>query len=659
MRLPLRFTFFLLLYATFAAPLVHTASAQTSTVLLFEDFEDQADLSPFASVSVASNEDWTRESFSGDFFAEMSGFDADEASEDWLISPAFDFSSTGDETLNFQHTRGFDGGALEVLFSTDYSGSGDPNAATWTNVTSQATLSPGNNSEVSSGDVDISTNATSVYVAFKYTSVGTGSGEAARHQVDDIEVSATTSDPVLSFTSTSTTVSEGDGTATLTVELVQPNGSGIDVDVALTSGDAAEIGGYTTQTVSFPASASSGATQDVSVSITDDSDVEADETLTFGLQNPTSGAALGTDDEFALTIRDNDGTIDLIINEILADPASGASGDANGDGTRDASEDEFVEIYNNGSSAVSIGGFQIEDGFGTRHVVPAGTSLDAGEALVVFGGGTPTGIPGVVQTASDGALGFNNGGDTVTLLDGSGGTIASVTYGSEGGNDESLTRSPDFTGAFVQHSGASGSGGALFSPGTTVDGTALPVELSFFGVTTSERNAELTWTTASESNNAGFRVLHQKPDAEWVSAGFVDGSGSSSTPTDYSFVVADLGPGEHGFRLEQVDLDGTATLTEPRTIRIAAQTSVTLTGANPLRGGASTLLTIEVDREQQVEAHLYNVLGQRVRTLHTGSASPSRQIDVPVSTTGLASGLYFVRVLGEDVRVTKRLSIVR
>ncbi|MGB0513874.1 MAG: MBL fold metallo-hydrolase, partial [Wenzhouxiangellaceae bacterium] len=34
----------------------------------------------------------------------------------------------------------------------------------------------------------------------------------------------------------------------------------------------------------------------------------------------------------------------VIINEILVDPATGASGDANGDGTRSATEDEFVEL---------------------------------------------------------------------------------------------------------------------------------------------------------------------------------------------------------------------------------------------------------------------------------------------------------------------------
>ncbi len=47
-----------------------------------------------------------------------------------------------------------------------------------------------------------------------------------------------------------------------------------------------------------------------------------------------------------------------------------------------------------------------------------------------------------------------------------------VVYGSEGGNDQSLTLSPDITGeSFVRHSTIETADGALFSPGTQLDGS--------------------------------------------------------------------------------------------------------------------------------------------------------------------------------------------
>ncbi|MGI9647863.1 MAG: ExeM/NucH family extracellular endonuclease [Acidimicrobiia bacterium] len=168
----------------------------------------------------------------------------------------------------------------------------------------------------------------------------------------------------------------------------------------------------------------------------------------------------------------NGSTPSLVINEIHADPASGTAGDANGDGTRDSGDDEFVEIYNDSGSAVDISGWTISDGFGLRHTFPTNTVIDHQCAVVVFGGDTVTGPFGgaVTQTASSGALGLNNTGDTVTLNNGST-DVTAVTYGSEGNDNQSLTRDADVTGSFVKHSIATGSSGALFSPGTSVDGT--------------------------------------------------------------------------------------------------------------------------------------------------------------------------------------------
>ena len=164
---------------------------------------------------------------------------------------------------------------------------------------------------------------------------------------------------------------------------------------------------------------------------------------------------------------------EMVINEILADPDA-ANGDANGDGTVNTTDDEFVEIVNNSGNDVDISGWTLSDGYGVRHTFLEGTVVPANCVVVVFGGGAPTGGFGgaVVQTANGAysQLGLNNGGDTITLNDGTTDLVV-VTYGSEGGDDQSLTRDPDVTGDFIKHSEAAGSDGALFSPGTMIDGS--------------------------------------------------------------------------------------------------------------------------------------------------------------------------------------------
>lgn len=159
-----------------------------------------------------------------------------------------------------------------------------------------------------------------------------------------------------------------------------------------------------------------------------------------------------------------------VINEFHADPAFGLIGDANGDGVRDAFDDEFVEIVNDTGADVDFSGWTLSDLLGVRYTFPDGTIVAADCAIVVFGGGSPTGSFGnaVVQVATQ--LLLNNEGDTITLADGDSLIVAQVEYGTEGGIDQSFTRDPDITGPFVRHPIAKGSGGRRFSPGTRLDG---------------------------------------------------------------------------------------------------------------------------------------------------------------------------------------------
>ena len=168
----------------------------------------------------------------------------------------------------------------------------------------------------------------------------------------------------------------------------------------------------------------------------------------------------------------------LVLNEIHADPHS-TLGDANRDGSADGEQDEFVEVVNLDGGLVDLSGWTLNDLVGVRHVFPPGTLLEHGCAVLVFGGGSPQGSFGgsLVQTASSGYLRLNNTGDRVALLAPDGRVALLYTYGIEGGDDQSLTRYPDLSGPdpLLPHSSLPGSGGALYSPGTRLDG------IPFFG----------------------------------------------------------------------------------------------------------------------------------------------------------------------------------
>ena len=179
---------------------------------------------------------------------------------------------------------------------------------------------------------------------------------------------------------------------------------------------------------------------------------------------------------------DSTSTIDTIyygfvLNEVLYDPPSGSPGDANGDGIRDANDDEFVELINSSANSLDISGYKLYDADRlsintANHEFPANTILNPGQAVVVFGGGTPTGNFGgsLVFAASNQTLNLNNNGDVLTVKNNNDSVLFSfdVTVLSNNPN-ESYTRFPDLYGNFTQHDSAST--GILYSPGTRVDGT--------------------------------------------------------------------------------------------------------------------------------------------------------------------------------------------
>ncbi|MFT5357699.1 MAG: hypothetical protein ACI9KE_004936 [Polyangiales bacterium] len=153
----------------------------------------------------------------------------------------------------------------------------------------------------------------------------------------------------------------------------------------------------------------------------------------------------------------------LVIDEVLADPA----GDANGDGSVSTTQDEFVEVINFTATALDISGVTISDLTRVRHTFADGTILPALGSIVVFGGGTPTGLFAGARAvvASTGTLGLNNTGDTITLATSGGTELNAVTYGGEGNMNQSLQRSPGLDGPLTLHSAIAESVGD-YSPGT-------------------------------------------------------------------------------------------------------------------------------------------------------------------------------------------------
>jgi hypothetical protein len=185
-----------------------------------------------------------------------------------------------------------------------------------------------------------------------------------------------------------------------------------------------------------------------------------------------------------------------IITEVLYAVPKGDEGDASHDGSRDATGDEFVEIYNPTEKPISLTGWTLTD----RNAPDSGQflfrfpsfTLGSGETVVVFNGleqklpepvGSADKPPEKVNERFSGAwvfsagntskgVGFANDGDWVCLRDPQSKPVACVMWGDPDGepplSGEALVEAPNTSVASVQRTLATAV--AAFEPHPSADG---------------------------------------------------------------------------------------------------------------------------------------------------------------------------------------------
>jgi hypothetical protein len=347
---------------------------------------------------------------------------------------------------------------------------------------------------------------------------------------------------------------------------------------------------------------------------------------------------------------------DIVINEVLADPATDISGDANNDGVRHASEDEFIEFYNNSGETADISGWMIGDADQIRHIFPENSLIPNDGIMVVFGGGLPN-LPdseAIINTSSSGTLSLNNTNESISLLTPDSTVITSYSWGSEGGQDQSMVRNPAVTGDFILHMNLSGT--TPFSPGIiSNDENSLPVSLSLINCERSDYMVRLVWHTESETENAGFIVTRQYEEekpielANYISDPGLRGAGTSTVRKTYHFTDYPVKPGMYTYWLTDFSYSGERTEHSHKKIRVPFNLD-SKPYPNPFN--TSFHIPLRLVKRENITFEIINLLGQTVLTIHQ-TFDPGDH-DIPVNMTPYQSGIYFLKIIrNQEIAVTK------
>ena len=189
-------------------------------------------------------------------------------------------------------------------------------------------------------------------------------------------------------------------------------------------------------------------------------------------------------------------------------------------------------------------------------------------------------------------------------------------------------------------------------------GTTVPVELVNFNAYVSGNMASLNWETVSESNNSGFSVERSSGSQAWQQIGFIPGNGTCSVVHRYNYTDKNLQPGKHDYRLKQIDFDGQFEYSKSIQVNIDVARSFSLGNAYPNPFNSITSLSFQLPEKSDIRLTVYNVQGHEVETIATGFFEPGVH-HVKFNASELVSGVYFVRMTGNDFVFVKKVILLK
>ena len=186
----------------------------------------------------------------------------------------------------------------------------------------------------------------------------------------------------------------------------------------------------------------------------------------------------------------------------------------------------------------------------------------------------------------------------------------------------------------------------------------IPVELISFSSEMINKKVKLTWITATEANNRGFEIQRSEV-CGWEMFGFVEGKGTTMEPQSYSFIDTNVAEGIYKYRLKQIDYDGSFKYSNEIEIEVNYSLNEYMLYQNyPNPFNSTTIIKYFLSEEGRVRINLYNILGEKIKTLYQGEKNKG-EYTLVVSSDELSSGVYFYSLESNSSRTVKKLTILK
>jgi len=200
---------------------------------------------------------------------------------------------------------------------------------------------------------------------------------------------------------------------------------------------------------------------------------------------------------------------------------------------------------------------------------------------------------------------------------------------------------------------------------------SLPVTLSSFTAQFIGSSPILCWTTQSEDNNSGWNIYRGdyrdafiNGDAIQINLELIEGAGTTSIPTDYTFEDQNniIAGNEYWYILESVDysgethIHGSVSLIIPEenpTPELPQQTLLIGNYPNPFN--PNTTISFIIKENETAHLSIFNIKGQEVETIRFETGIYKYLWDA----SSYASGIYLYKLKSESFSEIRKMILLK
>lgn len=171
--------------------------------------------------------------------------------------------------------------------------------------------------------------------------------------------------------------------------------------------------------------------------------------------------------------------------------------------------------------------------------------------------------------------------------------------------------------------------------------TPLPVELLVFAANLQGREVGLTWSTATELNNASFTIERSIDGLAFEPLKQMNGAGTTTAVQTYHATDYLPSSNVNYYRLKQTDFDGTYTYSHVIKVDLTS-VSNSLTIEQFIVNDGLINMTLRNAQTSRISYQLYNISGTLIHSQNLTDTNDIETIEIPMSSQ--AHGAYFLKV---------------